>query len=298
MIRKKLFHGCTEQPGDGVAADGGHGRIERPDVRIELVHEPPDDAGRDEADGERQEDDRLDHALVANPVDEDGDQQAEPDRRAAAAGPPTGRCSGARSSVSLLAEEPLVVLEPDERVAAPVLEAPDDRRDRRVDEEDAEERRAPARATATAAGRAAQRRGDVPQDRLDEQDVADQDDRDDDRRRALRPRARFEKSASSTSIPPPGVGGGRPARPAATGSRLLACRRPPATVSRLARMESRSPGFWTYSTMAWKNALFIAFGMRSDAVEPERLGVGQDLAPTPWTPRPDRSRAGRSCWPR
>ena len=140
MIRNRLFQGCSMSQATGSPPGRRHDGVERPDVGVELVHEPPDHGRRHEADRERQEDDRLDAC-----------SRSGPGRRARATSRPRPTTSsGSRTTQSDvvaqrdervgLAEEPLVVLEPDEVVAPSVLEAPDDRGDRRIDEEHAEER--------------------------------------------------------------------------------------------------------------------------------------------------------------
>ena len=63
--------------------------------------------GRHEADRQRQEDDRLGDALVADPVDEDRDEQAEADAPGAAGGRPTATLLRSAIERVGLAEEPL-----------------------------------------------------------------------------------------------------------------------------------------------------------------------------------------------
>ena len=69
--------------------------------------------------------DRLRGTLVADPVDQDRHEQAEPDDEGRQEDHPE-KVVPQRDERVRLAEEPAVVVEPDERVTAPVLEAPDD----------------------------------------------------------------------------------------------------------------------------------------------------------------------------
>ena len=239
--QEEVVPGLDWSQGTGSTPSSVDHRVQRPDLRlagrVELVHEPPDDAGGDEADRQRQEDHGLD-------CSHSGRGRRGP-RQQARARPTNGGRRTTQSEVvperdraCRLAEEADEVVEADERVPRRVLEAADDGRDRRVDEEDAQERQGRRDPQPRPKAPAPQRRGASRRIGLDQQDVAEQDGR----ARPMTTMIAATSRGSSGCLRARSASGWewRPADRRPPRGSDYGCRRSAWTVSRFARMESRS----------------------------------------------------------
>ena len=136
-VGRGLCRGEDARRRHGVLHDRDRG-VDRALGRVLLVHQPPDHARGEERDRHRHEDDDLERDREADPLEEDGEH--EPDRgdeRRHDQEPEEVVLD--RGDERVVGEERLVVVEPDELVTVAVVEAPDDRADRRVDDPDAQQ---------------------------------------------------------------------------------------------------------------------------------------------------------------
>ena len=218
--------------------------------------------------------DRLGDRLVADPVDQDRDEQPAADRQERQQDEPDDVVAERDQGVAG-GEEVDVVVEPDELLLELVLEAQDDRVDRRVDEEDDQEQRARARATARAGRRAGAVRNQAQQP-LGEA-------------RCSRSPDAGTPTTTMIAVIEPWIHGTLPVRawrperapPAPAGLdrdvRLSRRRRCVWTLSRSDRIESSLDGVLDVVDDRLQERVVHGLRHQVRGVEPEDLGVGEEL---------------------
>ena len=141
LLLQRLGRGLRrrEDPGgrDGILHDRDPG-VDRALARVLLVHEAPDHAGCEERDRHGHEDDDLEGDGKADPLEEHGEDETDRGHERRHDEEPQEVVLD-RGEERVVGEERPVVVETDELVPVAVVEAPDDRSDRRVDDPDAEE---------------------------------------------------------------------------------------------------------------------------------------------------------------